>query len=213
MSGDELLTKAFQEGKDVHALTASQIFGVALGEVSEDQRRKAKAINFGLIYGKSAFSLAEELGISRAEASDIIKKYFAQYPTIRAFLDSLFEDAKRTGYSQTVFGRRRAIEGIHSQNKMILGMAQRMATNTPIQGTAADLVKIAMVKLCGALGEKKLKAKMILQVHDELVLEVPEAEVEQAKALVKKHMEGAGEGKIKVPLTVEIGVAHNWLAL
>jgi DNA polymerase-1 len=213
MSGDDLLTQAFREGRDVHALTASQMFAVPLKEVTDDQRRKAKAINFGLIYGKSAFALAEDLEISRTEAAEIIKKYFAQYPTIRAFLDSLFVKAKETGYAETVFGRRRPIEGIHSQNKMILGMAERMATNTPIQGTAADIVKIAMDKLCRALGEAGLKAKMIMQVHDELVLEVPEGEVEKAKALVKKHMEAAGGDKIKVPLTVEIGVAKNWLAL
>jgi DNA polymerase I len=213
MSGDELLTRAFNEGQDVHALTASQIYSVPLKEVNEDQRRKAKAINFGLVYGKSAFTLAEELGISRAEASDIIQRYFAQYPTIRGFLDSLKEDAKKTGYSETLFGRRRAIEGIHSKNKMILAMGERMAVNTPIQGTAADLVKIAMVRLSRALAAEKLKARMILQVHDELVLEVPESEVDRVKLLVKKNMEGAGEGKIRVPLTVDIGVAKNWLAL
>lgn len=213
MSGDELLTRAFNEGQDVHALTASQIFSVPLKEVGEDQRRKAKAINFGLIYGKSAFTLAEELGISRAEASDIIKRYFAQYPTIRGFLDSLMEEAKKTGYSETLFGRRRMIDGIHSKNKMILAMAERMAVNTPIQGTAADLVKIAMVRLSRALKEEKLKSRLILQVHDELVLEVPMEEVSRVTALVKRDMEGAGEGKIKVPLTVEIGVAKNWLAL
>jgi DNA polymerase-1 len=213
MSEDELLTDAFRKGEDVHALTASQIFSVPLREVSEDQRRKAKAINFGLIYGKSAFTLAEELGTSRAEASDIIKRYFARYPTIRGFLDSLVEKAKETGYAETLYGRRRMIEGIQSKNKMILAMAERMAVNSPIQGTAADLVKIAMVRLSGALRAQKLKARLILQVHDELVLEVPEGEVERVTALVRDCMENAGAGKVHVPLTVEVGVARNWLAL
>lgn len=213
MSGDELLTKAFREGQDVHALTASKIFGTPIEAVSEEERRKAKAINFGLIYGKSAFSLAEELKISRGEAADIIKRYFARYPTIRGFLDSLFEEAKRTGYAETLFGRRRAIEGIHSTNKMILGMAERMAVNTPIQGTAADIVKIAMVDLCRALDKAKSPARMILQVHDELVLEVPNGAAKETALLVREHMEAAGRGKIHVPLTVEIGIAGNWLAL
>ena len=213
MSGDEHLTSAFREGKDVHSQTASQIFGVSLKEVSEDLRRKAKAINFGLIYGKSAFSLAEELMISRAEASDIIKKYFEQYPTIRGFLDSLKEVAKEKGYAETLFGRRRAIEGIQSKNKMIMAMAERMAVNTPIQGTAADLVKIAMVRLWKDLRAHKLEAKLILQVHDELVVECPEKELDMVSSLVKKNMEGAGGEKLKVPLTVEIGKAKNWLEL
>ena len=213
MSGDELLVKAFSEKQDVHSLTAHLIFGSPLAKVSEEERRKAKAINFGLIYGKSAFSLSEELGIPRGEAAEIIKTYFARYPTIRQFLDRLAEDAKRTGYAETLFGRRRQIEGIHSKNRMILSGAERMAINTPIQGTAADLVKVAMVRLFHALKQKKLKARMIMQVHDELVLEVPKAEVEEVSALVKAHMEGAGDDKFRVPLTVETGVAHNWLAL
>ncbi len=213
MSGDALLTKAFQEKQDVHSLTASQLFSTPLKEVNEDQRRKAKAINFGLIYGKSAFSLAEELGISRGEAAEIIKRYFAQYPTIRGFLDSLVEDAKKVGYAETLFGRRRPIEGIHSKNKMILAMAERMAVNTPLQGTAADLVKIAMIRLFAALRDKKFKSRLIMQVHDELVLEVPQEEIEEVMPLVKLHMESAGEGKIHVPLMVDTGVAENWLAL
>ncbi|RYZ96421.1 MAG: DNA polymerase I, partial [Proteobacteria bacterium] len=145
--------------------------------------------------------------------SEIIKTYFARYPTIRQFLDQLAEDAKRNGYAETVFGRRRMIEGIHSKNKMILSGAERMAVNTPIQGTAADLVKIAMVRLFYALKQAKLKSRIIMQVHDELVLEVPKDEVEATAKLVKEYMEGAGDDKFRVPLTVETGVAHNWLAL
>lgn len=213
MSGDELLVKAFSEKEDVHSLTAHLIFGSPRDKVSEDERRKAKAINFGLIYGKSAFALSEELGISRNEASEIIKTYFARYPTIRQFLDKLAEDAKQTGYAETLFGRRRMIEGIHSKNKMILSGAERMAINTPIQGTAADLVKVAMVRLYHALKQSRAKARIIMQVHDELVLEVPKDEVDAVAALVKQHMEGAGDDRFRVPLTVETGVAHNWLAL
>lgn len=213
MSGDEALTRAFQQGEDIHSLTASQLFSVARDKVSEEQRRQAKAINFGILYGKSAFSLAEELGIPRSEAADIIKKYFERYPTIRAFLDGLVASAKEKGYAETVFGRRRYIEGIHSKNKMILGMAERMAVNTPIQGTAADLVKIAMRRLFDELRKRKLASRLILQVHDELVLEVPRAEEAEARALVKECMESAGLDKIHVPLTVDIGVANNWTAL
>jgi DNA polymerase I len=213
MSGDEELSRAFREQQDVHSLTASQIFNVPLEQVDSDQRRKAKAINFGLLYGKSAFTLAEELGISRGEASEIIKKYFARYPTIRGFLDGLVEAAKRSGYAETVFGRRRYIEGIHSQNKMILAAAERMAVNAPIQGTAADLIKIAMISLQKELREGKWKTRLLLQVHDELVCEAPEEELKAAQGLVKKHMENAGLGKIHVPLTVETGAARNWLEL
>ncbi len=213
MSEDPHLLEAFRNGRDIHAMTASQIFSIPLEQVDVDSRRKAKAINFGLIYGKSAFSLAEELGITRKEAAEIIERYFAQYPTIRAFLDGLVETAKKHGYAETLFGRRRWIEGIHSKNKMILGMAERMAVNTPIQGTAADLVKIAMTQLHRKIREERWQAKIILQVHDELVLEVPETEIDSMKKIIKEVMEGAGKEKITVPLTVEVGVASNWLDL
>jgi DNA polymerase-1 len=211
MSGDESLTRAFREGQDVHALTASEIFDVPLAKVDADQRRKAKAINFGLLYGKGAFTLAEELGITRTEATEIIARYFGRYPTIRSFLDGLKDLAKKTGYAETVFGRRRYIDGIHSQNKMLLAAAERMAVNAPIQGTAADLIKIAMIRLDRALTKAKLSAKLILQVHDELVVDTPERELEAVKKLVVESMEGAGAGKIHVPLTVETGAGKNWL--
>jgi DNA polymerase-1 len=211
MSSDESLTRAFREGQDVHALTASEIFSVPLKSVDPDQRRKAKAINFGLLYGKGAFTLGDELGISRTEASEIIAKYFARYPTIRSFLDGLKETAKKTGYAETVFGRRRYIEGIQSQNKMLLAAAERMAVNAPIQGTAADLIKIAMIRLQHALEKGGFGAKLILQVHDELVVDTPTGELEPVRKLVVESMEGAGQGKIHVPLTVETGAAKNWL--
>lgn len=213
MSGDELLTKAFREGQDVHSLTASQIYSVPVKDVDADQRRKAKAINFGLLYGKSAFTLSEELEISRTEAADIIKVYFARYPTIRHFLDQLVLKAKEAGFAETLFGRRRYIDGIHSQNKMLLAAAERMAVNAPIQGTAADLVKIAMIHIQAELEKRKLEARMILQVHDELVFDVPEGEVDEMRDLVTKLMEGAGGKMIHVPLTVESGAAKNWLEI
>lgn len=213
MSGDEALCKAFQEKQDIHSLTASQIFNVSLKEVTEDQRRQAKAINFGILYGKSAFSLAEELGITRGEATDIIGRYFGRYPTIRGFIDGLVQSAKEKGYAETLFGRRRMIEGINAKNKMIQAMGERMAVNTPIQGTAADLIKLAMIRLNKALEEKKLASRLILQVHDELVLEVPAAEIDVVKPLVRECMEQAGGDKFCVPLTVDIGVAENWLKL
>lgn len=213
MSGDEALCRAFQEKRDIHALAASQIFSIPLEEVKEHERRQAKAINFGILYGKSAFSLSEELGISRTDAAEIIKTYFERYPTIRTFLDGLVSRTKETGYAETVFGRRRNIDGIHSKNKTILAMAERMAVNTPIQGTAADLIKIAMNDLHAELSRSSLRAAIILQVHDELVLEVHRDDVEEAKILMKKTMEGAGHGKIHVPLTVDMGAAENWLKL
>jgi len=213
MSGDALLSKAFKENQDVHALTASQLFSTPIGKVDSDQRRKAKAINFGLLYGKSAFALSEELEISRGEAAEIIKLYFARYPTIRAFLDGLMASAKETGFGETLFGRRRYIEGIHSQNKTLLAAAERMAVNAPIQGTAADLVKIAMIKIQREIEKRKLSARMILQVHDELVFDLPEGEASEMLELVRENMESAGQGKIHVPLTIEAGVAKNWLEI
>ncbi len=213
MCGDKMLKKAFQQGEDIHALTASEIFGDPRDKVSADHRRKAKAINFGILYGKSAFSLGEELGIPRSEAAEIIAKYFDRYPTVKKFLEGLAESAKKTGYAETAFGRRRRIEGIDSKNKMILAMAERMAVNTPLQGTAADLIKIAMVKLHKRLLNEGFEARLILQVHDELVVEAPDCEVERVKVAVRESMETAAGDRFDVPFTVEVGVADNWLGL
>lgn len=217
MSGDKTLRKAFQDGADIHSITAAQIFGVPLDKVNADYRRQAKAINFGLIYGKSAFSLAGELGISRMEAANIIERYFAQYPTVKAFLNGLAEKAREKGYAETLFGRRRMIENISSQNKTLRAMADRMAVNTPLQGTAADLIKLAMARLRTGLKEAGLQARLIVQVHDELLVESPAEEVESARVLVKQHMEAAGHlpgfPSVDVPLTVELNVAENWLKL
>lgn len=217
LSRDEALLEAFRNGQDIHTMTASRIFHCAQSEVNADLRRKAKAINFGLIYGKTAFSLAEELEISRKEATEIIDTYFQQYPTIKNFLSGLAEKAKATGYAETLYGRRRIIAGINDRNKMVRAMAERMAVNTPLQGTAADLMKLAMIELDHKLENSGLAARMILQVHDELVLEVPESEVDPVRLLVKQTMETVGQlpgfPAIDVPLTVEIGVGRNWLEL
>ncbi len=217
LSQDSVLIETFKNGEDIHLNTAAKIFQVSLKKVTEDQRRKAKAINFGILYGKTAFSLAEELGTTRAEATEIIEDYFEQYPTVEKFLASLVKNAQTKGYSQTLYGRKRTIQGIESKNKMVQNMANRMAVNTPIQGTAADLIKVAMTKLANILKSKKYKARLILQVHDELVLEVPKNEIEEITKLVQNQMEMVGTlpsfPKVQVPLTVSIGTGKNWLEL
>lgn len=217
MCGDKHLKNAFAKGQDIHSDTAARVFHIMPDEVTPEMRRKAKAINFGLLYGKTAFSLAEELKITRKEATDIIDSYFRQYPTVKQFLENLIEKARETGYAETLYGRRRRIDGINDRNKMIRNMADRMATNTPIQGTAADLMKLAMDRVFATLKKEKVQSRMILQVHDELVLEVPESEVQEVSALVKRTMESAGAlpgfPKIDVPLTVEVGTGKSWLAI
>jgi DNA polymerase I len=210
MSGDPSLTRAFTEGRDVHSITAAEVFQVELSEVNPDLRRQAKAINFGLLYGKTAFSLAEELGVSRGRAAEIIQRYFARYPTIREFLDKLVEQAKERGYAETLFGRRRALEEIRSKNRAVAAGAERMAVNTPIQGTAADLIKFAMNDLYLSLKNSDLQSKLVMQVHDELVVEAPLEELDRAKELIRTSMESAGRGRFSVPLTVEIAVGDNW---
>lgn len=217
MCGDEVLIKAFQNGDDIHNITAHRIFGADLDDVDPDQRRKAKAINFGLIYGKSAFSLAEELAISRAEAAEIIREYFAAYPKVKAFLDDLPEQCKQKGYSETWFGRRRPIAGIRSANKIVANAAARVAMNSPLQGTAADLIKLAMLGVHKAIVKSKISARMLLQVHDELVLEAPENEIDTVREILEKEMPAAGKTKgfreFSVPLEIDVGVGKDWLGL
>ncbi len=217
LSGDTALQTAFKNGDDIHTLTASKIFEISEEDVTPELRRQAKAVNFGLLYGKTAFSLAEDLGITRKEAAEIIENYFRQYPTIKKFLGGLAEQARGKGFAETLYGRRRIIDGINAKNKIVRNMAERMAINTPIQGTAADLIKVAMNNLNSALVQKKLKSKILLQVHDELILEVPKNEIDMVMGVVKNSMEGVGAlrsfPKIDVPLTVEIGTGQNWLEL
>jgi DNA polymerase I len=206
------LKDAFRNGDDIHALTASQVFGVPMAEMTGEIRRRAKAINFGIMYGMSAFGLAQRLQIPQSEAADYIKAYFARFPGIRAYMDRVKAECRERGYVETLFGRRCYIPGIRDNNASRRGYAEREAINAPLQGTAADIIKRAMIRIPPALAKTNLRARMLLQVHDELVFEAPEDEVEKTAALVKDVMEAAGAPvlKLSVPLVVETGAAHNW---
>ncbi len=206
------LKKAFAEGLDIHAMTASEIFGVPVKDMPADVRRKAKAINFGIVYGISGFGLANQLGIAQSEASDYIKKYFARFPGIRDYMEDTKQFARTHGFVETLFGRRIHIREINSKVPGFRGGAERAAINAPIQGAAADIIRRAMAKLPGALAEKKLSARMLLQVHDELIFEAPDKEVEATRKLVSEVMEKAPlpAVDISVPLVVEARAADNW---
>ena len=208
LSQDENLLKAFADGIDVHRATAAEVFGVALDAVELEQRRAAKAINFGLIYGMSAFGLAKQLNIGRYEAQDYIDTYFARYPGVKAYMDKTRELAHDRGYVETVFGRRLYLPEINSRNGQRRQYAERTAINAPMQGTAADIIKRAMITVDRALSASKLDAKVVMQVHDELVLEVQTKDVEALADLLRVEMEQAAE--LKVPLVVDIGVGNNW---
>ncbi|MBN2538853.1 MAG: DNA polymerase I, partial [Deltaproteobacteria bacterium] len=208
LSGDELLMSAFESGDDVHTKTASDIFGVFPGMVSEEMRRQAKVINFGVIYGMSPFGLARELGISQKRAKEYIDEYFSRFSGVRRFIDDILIRAGENGFVTTLLNRRRYIPEINSGNVQVRQFAERMAINTPIQGTAADLIKVAMLNIAGRMKEKNLSASMIMQVHDELVFEVPVQEKEEIMSLVKREMEKVIT--LKVPLKVEIASGRNW---
>jgi DNA polymerase I len=207
-SRDPLLVEAYRRGDDIHTLTASQVFGVPPLMVTPDHRRQAKVVNFGIVYGLSAFGLSQNLGIETAEAKQFIANYFEKYKGVRAFIDKTLEEARRDLKVKTLFGRVRPIPDINSKNVNQRGFAERTAVNTPLQGTAADLIKIAMIRIDAALRDRELKSKMTLQVHDELVFDVPEEEVDVMKSLVREEMESAHE--LAVPLLVELGVGPNW---
>ncbi len=208
MSGDRKLIEAYRGGQDIHRITASQVFHVPFDEVTSEMRRNAKAVNFGIIYGISAFGLSEDLSISRQEALEYINRYFETYPQIKVFLDGLVNEAKEKGFVSTVFGRRRPVPEITSSNFMQRQFGERIAMNAPIQGTAADVMKIAMVKVDRELKRCGLKSRIVLQVHDELLLEVPFAEEDEVKTLVKEAMMGAAS--LEVPLEIEIQSGKNW---
>jgi len=207
-SKDKLLVEAFRRGDDIHTLTASQVFGVPPLMVTSDNRRAAKVVNFGIVYGLSAFGLSQNLGIEPSEARKFIDAYFEKYAGVRAFIDATLEQARRDGKVRTLFGRVRPIPDINSKNSNQRGFAERTAVNTPLQGTAADLIKLAMIRLDGEIEKRGLKSRMTLQVHDELVFEVPEDEVDAMKKLVRGQMENVRE--LEVPLLVEIGTGANW---
>lgn len=209
LSNDESMIKAFRDGVDIHRATAAKVFHVELDEVTKDQRSAAKAVNFGIIYGQSAFGLSQNLGISRTEAKQIIDSYFAQYSTIKTYMDDAVKNARENGYVETIMQRRRYLPDINSANAVVRGFAERNAINAPIQGSAADIVKLAMVAVDKAMTEAGVQSKMILQVHDELVFDVHKDETELMKKLVKEAMEGAIQ--LAVPMEVEMELADNWL--
>jgi DNA polymerase-1 len=209
LSGDETLQKAFHEGLDIHRATAAEVFtGGDLEAVSSDQRRSAKAINFGLIYGMSAFGLARQLGIERNEAQSYVDLYFDRYPGVKAFMDEIRADAHDKGYVETLFGRRLYLPEINSRNGQRRAAAERTAINAPMQGTASDIIKGAMLAVDGWIQKEKPGVRMIMQVHDELVFEVQEQRVEEACAQIREYMEGAAE--LRIPLVVDVGVGDNW---
>jgi DNA polymerase I len=207
-SQDKLLVEAFRRGGDIHTLTASQVFGVPPLMVTPEHRRAAKVVNFGIVYGLSAFGLSQELGIERGDAARFIDAYFEKYSGVRAYRDSVLEQARRDQKVKTLFGRVRPIPDMNSKNPNQRGFAERTAVNTPLQGTAADLIKLAMIRIDDEIEKRRLKSRMTLQVHDELVFEVPESEVDAMKRLVREHMENAHP--LEVPLVVELGVGPNW---
>ncbi|MFZ0869505.1 MAG: DNA polymerase I, partial [Rhodanobacter sp.] len=207
LSGDEGLLRAFHEGGDVHRATAAEVFGVAPAEISTNQRRAAKAINFGLMYGMSAFGLARQLGVDRGEASDYMARYFSRYPGVRAYMDATREQAHREGYVETLFGRRLYLENLTSRNQGLRQGAERAAVNAPMQGSAADIIKRAMIAMATWIGDRD-DVHMLMQVHDELVFEVREDAVDVVRAAVIERMSGAAE--LAVPLLVDVGVGANW---
>lgn len=207
-SGDPLLTRAYATGQDIHTLTASEVFGIAPEAMSKETRNRAKAVNFGIVYGISPFGLAQQLGIDQHEARLYIETYFERYQGVRAFIDSLLEQTRREQKVRTMFGRVRPIPDIQSRNANLRGFAERTAVNTPLQGTAADLIKLAMIRLDRLFAEMKLKTCMTLQVHDELLFDVPSEELDEVRILVKHEMESVAE--LKVPLVADVGVGPNW---
>jgi DNA polymerase-1 len=208
LSGDEGLINAFNSNIDIHSRTASEIFGISLDKVSIDARRIAKTVNFGVIYGISPFGLSEALSISREDAKQYIEQYFERHPGVKSYIDKCIDDARCNGYVTTLFGRKRAVPEIHSKNTNVRQQGERLAVNSPIQGAAADIIKIAMVRIWKALTEKGLRSRMILQVHDELLFEVLPEEVEVMMEIVRKNMEGVLT--LSVPLRVDIHYGKNW---
>jgi len=209
LSGEANMIEAFKSGMDIHAATAARVYGVTPGNVTGDMRRNAKMVNFGIIYGISAFGLAERLNIPRKEAQDIIAQYFMQYPAIKDYMDERIEFARENGYVETIMGRRRYLRDINSANATVRGFAERNAINAPIQGSAADMIKIAMINIHKALHEGGFKTKMLLQVHDELIFDVPREEVEKVRPLIEEKMRTAIP--MKVPIEVGMGTGDTWL--
>ena len=209
LSGDENLIEAFREGHDIHAATAAKIFKKGIDEVTSDERRKAKTANFGIIYGITTFGLAERMQVSRGEAKELIEEYFATYPKVKAYMETSKQMVREKGYAVTMFGRRCYLPDINSANSVVRGYAERNAIHAPIQGPAADIIKIAMINIFRRFNEENLRSRMILQVHDELNFNVYPDEREKVEAIVKKEMEVAGQ--MSVPLIADTGWGINWL--
>jgi DNA polymerase-1 len=209
LSADPGLIEAFVAGADIHAATASKVFNVPMDEVTREQRSQAKAVNFGILYGQGAFGLANTLGIPRREAKSIIDAYFAQFTALKDFTAAAVEKVRETGYAETVLGRRRLLPDIQSNNATVRAFAERNAVNAPIQGSAADVIKVAMVRIDKALRDSGLKSRMIMQVHDELVFDALRSEVDALSVLIRENMEQAVE--LSVPLVVDMSTGEDWL--
>ena len=207
-SGDDMLINAYRQAQDIHRITASQVFHVPFDEVTDLQRRNAKAVNFGIVYGISSFGLSQDLSISRKEAAEYIDQYFLTYPGIKTFLDNTVASAREHGYVETLFGRRRPMPELKSSNYMQRSFGERVAMNAPIQGTAADIIKVAMIGVSRRLKEKQMKSRLVLQVHDELLIETYIPELEQVEEILKEEMERAAD--LKVPLLVDMHTGNNW---
>ena len=208
LSGDEHLVAAFNSGADFHAATAARVFGVPVDEVTPQLRSRAKAVNFGIVYGQQAYGLATSLKIGRAEAQEMIDRYFDAYPGVRAYLDESVRLAHERGWATTMYGRKRHIKEFRQKNKQLIAFGERTAMNHPMQGTAADIIKIAMVQVERRLREEGLASRLVLQIHDELDLEVPVGELEAASELVRSTMEGVAQ--LRVPLIAEVSYGSNW---
>jgi len=209
LSEEENMIEAFKNGEDIHASTAAKVFDVPLNEVTKEQRSNAKTVNFGIIYGVSAFGLSNQTDLSRSEAKELIETYYESYPKLKNYMSSQVNFARENGYVQTVLGRRRYLNSINASNAIVRGAAERNAVNAPIQGSAADIIKIAMINLHQKMEEGNYKSKMLLQVHDELVFDIYKPELEEMKTMIKSEMENAF--KLSVNLDVELGLGQNWL--
>ena len=208
MSGDEQLIDAYRQEEDIHRITASKVFHTPFEQVTDLQRRNAKAVNFGIVYGISSFGLSQDLSISKKEAAQYIEQYFATYPKVKEFIDKLVADAKEKGYTETMFGRRRPIPELSSSNFMQRSFGERVAMNAPIQGTAADIIKIAMIKVWKALKEEGLKSRLILQVHDELLVETAREEEARVREILTENMKSAAD--LAVTLEIDLHTGNNW---
>jgi DNA polymerase-1 len=211
ISGDKNMVKAFKDGTDIHTATAARVYNVPEAEVTKEMRYKAKSVNFGIIYGQGAFGLADNLGISRTEAKEIIDNYKKQFPGIQKYMDDTINFARENGYVQTLSGRKRWLRDINSANFTVRGFAERNAINSPIQGTAADMIKLAMQKVHAAMKKENMKSRMLLQVHDELVFDALRSEVKELKPLIIECMQSAMPLPQKVPVIAECGEGENWL--